>query len=160
MAQLYAVATLEQPRRFHPIRPGRESRRRTAPAQRLDLLEERRIGAQASLVDFCYRLWRVALIRFFFGGGNIIMLHLLWYIIVGLIAGFVAKSVMHLHMTLLWTTVLGLVGSILGGFITHLFDRPKPEANYHPAGIIVSILFALLVLWLLSKVPIFSADQI
>ena len=114
----------------------------------------------ASRVDFCYRLGRVALIRFFFGGGNIIMLHLLWYIIIGLIAGFVAKSVMHLHMTLLWTTVLGLVGSILGGFITHLFDRPKPEANYHPAGIIVSILFALLVLWLLSKVPIFSADQI
>ena len=39
-------ATLEQPRRFHPIRPGRECRRRTAPAQRLDLLKERRIGAQ------------------------------------------------------------------------------------------------------------------
>ena len=39
-------ATLEQPRRFHSIRPGRECRRRTAPAQRLDLLEERRIGAQ------------------------------------------------------------------------------------------------------------------
>src|SRR5437667_4424952 len=39
-------ATLEQPRRFHPIRPGRESRRRTAPAQRLDTLEEWRIGAQ------------------------------------------------------------------------------------------------------------------
>jgi hypothetical protein len=39
-------ATLEQPRRFHPIRPGRESRRRTAPAQRLDLLKERRIGAK------------------------------------------------------------------------------------------------------------------
>jgi hypothetical protein len=39
-------ATLEQPRRFHPIRPGRESRRRTAPAQRLDLLKERRIGTQ------------------------------------------------------------------------------------------------------------------
>jgi uncharacterized membrane protein YeaQ/YmgE (transglycosylase-associated protein family) len=87
------------------------------------------------------------------------MLHLLWYIIVGLIAGFVAKSVMHMHMTLLWTTVLGLVGSILGGFITHLFDRPKPEANYHPAGIIISILGALLVLWLLSKIPIFPVDQ-
>src|SRR5207244_2788322 len=39
-------ATLEQPRRFHPIRPGRECRRRTAPAQRLNLLKERRIGAQ------------------------------------------------------------------------------------------------------------------
>ena len=79
---------------------------------------------------------------------------------IGLIAGFVAQWVMHLHMTLLWTAVLGLAASILGGFITHLFDRPKPEANYHPAGIIVSILFALLVLWLLSKVPIFSVDQI
>src|SRR5206468_3038760 len=38
--------TLEQPRRFHPLRPGRECRRRTAPAQRLDLLKERRISAQ------------------------------------------------------------------------------------------------------------------
>ncbi len=39
-------AALDQPRRFHPLRPGREGRRRTAPAQRLDFLEERRIGAQ------------------------------------------------------------------------------------------------------------------
>ena len=84
------------------------------------------------------------------------MLHLLWYIIVGLIAGFVAKTVMHLPMTIFWTTVLGLVASILGGFITHLFDRPRPEANYHPSGIIVSIIVALLMLWLLSKVPIFT----
>ena len=36
----------EQPRCFHPISPSRECRRRTAPAQRLDLLEERRIDAQ------------------------------------------------------------------------------------------------------------------
>ena len=89
------------------------------------------------------------------------MLHLIWYIIVGLIAGLVAKSVMHMHMTLLWTIVLGLVGSILGGLITHVhvFSRPKPEANYHPAGIIVSTLCALLLVWLLSKIPIFTADQ-
>src|SRR6185295_13872609 len=39
-------ATLEQPRRFHPIRPCRECRRCTAPAQRLGILKERRIGAQ------------------------------------------------------------------------------------------------------------------
>lgn len=88
------------------------------------------------------------------------MLHLLWYIIVGLIAGFVAKSALHMHMTLLWTTLLGLVASTLGGFITHLFDRPKPEANYHPSGIIVSIIFALLVLWLLTKIPIVPPDNI
>ena len=46
VAQLYAVATLEQPRRFHPVRPGRKCSRRTAPAKRLDLFEERRIRAQ------------------------------------------------------------------------------------------------------------------
>jgi uncharacterized membrane protein YeaQ/YmgE (transglycosylase-associated protein family) len=88
------------------------------------------------------------------------MLHLIWYVIVGLVAGLVTRSVMGLHTTLFWTIVIGLVGSILGGFIVHLFDRPKPEANYHPAGIIVSILCALLLVWLLSNIPIFTANQI
>jgi len=46
VAQLYAVTPLQKPRRFHPFRPCRERRRRTAPAQRLDFLEEWRIGAQ------------------------------------------------------------------------------------------------------------------
>ena len=47
MSLLHSLfATLEQPRRFHPLRPFRECRPRTAPAQRLDLLKERRIGAQ------------------------------------------------------------------------------------------------------------------
>ena len=79
------------------------------------------------------------------------MLHLIWYIIVGLIAGYVAKSVMHMHMALLWTVVLGLVGSIVGGLVMHLFSRPGPGAKFHPAGIIVSILGALLVLFLWYK---------
>jgi uncharacterized membrane protein YeaQ/YmgE (transglycosylase-associated protein family) len=79
------------------------------------------------------------------------MLHLIWYIIVGLIAGFVAKSILHMHMTLLWTIVLGIVGSIVGGLVTHLFLRPKEGAQFHPAGIIFSILGALLVLFLWHK---------
>src|SRR2546428_11723922 len=75
------------------------------------------------------------------------MLHLIWYIIVGLIAGWAAKSVMHMHLSLLWTIGLGIVGSIIGGLVTHIFSRPKPGAQFHPAGIIVSILSALLALW-------------
>ena len=35
------------------------------------------------------------------------MLRLIWYILVGLIAGVIAKSVMHVHMTIFWTIVLG-----------------------------------------------------
>src|SRR5712691_10285406 len=79
------------------------------------------------------------------------MLHLIWYIIVGLIAGWAAKSLMHMHMSLMWTIILGIVGSIIGGLVTHIFSRPKPGAQFHPAGIIVSILGALLVLWLWHK---------
>jgi uncharacterized membrane protein YeaQ/YmgE (transglycosylase-associated protein family) len=79
------------------------------------------------------------------------MLHLIWYLIVGLIAGFVAKSVMHTHLTMMWTIILGVVGSVVGGFLAHLFARPKPGAPIHPAGIIVSILGAILVLWLVEK---------
>ena len=76
------------------------------------------------------------------------MLHLIWYIIVGLIAGFVAKSLMHTHLTLLWTIGLGIVGSIIGGAVTHLFSPPSGGGRFHPAGLIVSILGAILVLYL------------
>ncbi len=79
------------------------------------------------------------------------MLHLIWYLIVGLIAGLVAKSAMHTHLTLLWTIVLGIVGSLVGGFVTHLFVRPRSGSTFHPAGIIFSILGALLVLFLWTK---------
>jgi len=65
-----------------------------------------------------------------------------------LIAGFVAKSLMHTHLTLLWTIVLGTVGSIIGGAVTHLFFTAK---WFHPAGLIVSILGAILVLYLWHK---------
>ena len=82
------------------------------------------------------------------------MLHLIWYLIVGLIAGLVAKSVMHLQLPLLGTLVLGIVGSIVAGFITHLFIRPKGEGLFHPAGIIFSILGALLVLFLWTKLNV------
>jgi len=47
------------------------------------------------------------------------MFHILWYVIIGLLSGLIAKSVMHEHMTMFWTIVLGIVGSILGGGLTH-----------------------------------------
>jgi uncharacterized membrane protein YeaQ/YmgE (transglycosylase-associated protein family) len=82
------------------------------------------------------------------------MIHLIWYIVVGLIAGFVAKSVMHMHLTLLWTVILGIVGSLVGGCVTHMFSRPKKGVQFHPAGIIFSILGALLVLFVWYKLKL------
>ena len=77
-----------------------------------------------------------------------IMFHLLWYIIIGLIAGYVAKSVMHMHLSFTWTIVLGIVGSIIGGAVTHLFYPPSGGGRFHLGGLIVSVLGAILVLFL------------
>jgi uncharacterized membrane protein YeaQ/YmgE (transglycosylase-associated protein family) len=82
------------------------------------------------------------------------MFHLIWYILVGLIAGVIAKSVMHAHMTIFWTIALGIIGSIIGGAVTHMFSRPKEGAQFHPAGIIFSILGAVLVLFVWHKLKI------
>ena len=85
--------------------------------------------------------------------GGKIMIHLIWYILVGLIAGIIAKSVMHVHMTIFWTTVLGIIGSVIGGGVTHMFSRPTNQ-RYHPAGLIFSILGAILVLYICIKLNI------
>jgi uncharacterized membrane protein YeaQ/YmgE (transglycosylase-associated protein family) len=82
-----------------------------------------------------------------------VMFHLIWYILVGLIAGVLAKSVMHQHITIFWTIVLGIIGSIIGGAVTHMFSRPANE-RYHPAGLIFSTLGAILVLFVCYKLKI------
>jgi len=81
------------------------------------------------------------------------MFHLIWYVLIGLISGVIAKSVMHQHITIFWTIVLGIIGSILGGAVTHMFSRPA-NARYHPAGIIFSTLGAILVLFICYKLRI------
>jgi len=81
------------------------------------------------------------------------MFHLIWYILIGLIAGVIAKSVMHVNLTIFWTIVLGIIGSIIGGGITHMFSRPANE-RYHPAGLILSTLGAILVLYICFKLKI------
>ena len=81
------------------------------------------------------------------------MFHLVWYILVGLIAGVIAKSVMHVHMLLIWTIVLGIIGGLLGGAITHLFVPPSSE-RFHPAGLLLSTLGAIVVLYVCIKMGI------
>jgi uncharacterized membrane protein YeaQ/YmgE (transglycosylase-associated protein family) len=81
------------------------------------------------------------------------MFHLVWYILIGLIAGVIAKNVMHVHIAIFWTVVLGIIGSIVGGGVTHMFSRPANE-RYHPAGLILSTLGAILVLFICYKLRI------
>ena len=81
------------------------------------------------------------------------MFHLIWYVLIGLIAGAIAKSVMHVHIPIFWTVVLGIVGSIIGGAVTHMFSRPANN-RYHPAGLILSTVGAILVLFVCYKLNI------
>ena len=81
------------------------------------------------------------------------MFHLIWYILIGLISGVIAKSVMHTHMTIFWTIVLGIIGSIIGGAVTHMLWRPT-NSRYHAAGLIFSTLGAILILFICYKLNI------
>jgi uncharacterized membrane protein YeaQ/YmgE (transglycosylase-associated protein family) len=49
--------------------------------------------------------------------------------------------------------VLGIIGSIIGGGVAHMFSRPTNE-RYHPAALILSILGAILVLFICYKLNI------
>jgi uncharacterized membrane protein YeaQ/YmgE (transglycosylase-associated protein family) len=60
---------------------------------------------------------------------------------------------MHTHITIFWTIVLGIIGSIIGGAVTHLLFSSTNE-RYHPAGLIFSILGAILVLFICYKLNI------
>src|SRR6185437_14707910 len=56
------------------------------------------------------------------------------------------------HMSLLMTGVLGIVGSFAGGFIARLFSKPPEGTPIHPAGILMSIVGAVLVLFVWNSV--------
>jgi uncharacterized membrane protein YeaQ/YmgE (transglycosylase-associated protein family) len=81
------------------------------------------------------------------------MLHIIWSIIVGFIVGLCARAILPgvQHLGFLMTTILGIAGSIVGGLIARLFSRPAPGSAFHPAGFIMSLLGALILLWAWSK---------
>jgi uncharacterized membrane protein YeaQ/YmgE (transglycosylase-associated protein family) len=81
------------------------------------------------------------------------VLHIVWMFIVGIVIGAIARFIMPgaEHMGLIMTGVLGIVGSIVGGAIARLFSKPPPGAPFHPAGIIMSVIGALIVLYVWNK---------
>lgn len=82
------------------------------------------------------------------------MLHFIWMFVVGIVVGLVARFIMPGtdHMGLLMTGVLGIVGSFVGGLIARLFSKPKDGAVIHPAGIFLSIIGALVVLYVVNHI--------
>ena len=79
------------------------------------------------------------------------MLHLIWMFIVGIVVGLLARWLTPGgdHMGLIMTGIVGIVGSYIGGFIARIFSKPADGQIVHPAGIIMSVIGAviLLVIW-------------
>lgn len=70
-------------------------------------------------------------------------------IIIGLIAGFVARALVPGRdpMGIIGTIVLGIVGSLIGGFIGYvLFDKDVADGALQASGVIGSILGAVVAL--------------
>ena len=76
---------------------------------------------------------------------------LIIWLIIGLIAGFVARAVVpgNDSMGVVGTIVLGLIGSLIGGFLGNLIggDGNFPGDLWDPAGIIGSIIGAIVALF-------------
>jgi uncharacterized membrane protein YeaQ/YmgE (transglycosylase-associated protein family) len=81
------------------------------------------------------------------------VLHYIWMFIIGIVVGAIARFIMPgaQHMGIIMTGVLGIVGSFVGGFIARLFNKPAEGSPIHPAGIIMSIIGALIVLFIWDK---------
>ncbi len=77
------------------------------------------------------------------------MLHLVWYIILGFIVGLIARAIMPgvQHLGFIGTTLVGIVGSLVGGVIAHVLWRPRVGARIHPAGFVLSLIGAIIVLY-------------
>jgi uncharacterized membrane protein YeaQ/YmgE (transglycosylase-associated protein family) len=79
------------------------------------------------------------------------------FIIIGLLAGLIARALMpgKQSMGLIATTLLGMAGSLVGGFVGSLFrggGDGRGMFAIHPSGIILSVLGAMLVLFLVQFV--------
>ena len=81
------------------------------------------------------------------------MLHFIWYIIVGFIVGLIGRAIMPGAQALgfIMTTLIGIGGSIVGGLIARLFSKPEPGSVFHPAGLILSIIGAIILLFVWVK---------
>lgn len=80
---------------------------------------------------------------------------IIWMLILGLIAGFVARAVVpgDDSMSIAATIVLGIIGSFVGGLLADLLFRSEGEdMGLAPAGIIGSIVGAIIALLVYNAV--------
>jgi uncharacterized membrane protein YeaQ/YmgE (transglycosylase-associated protein family) len=78
------------------------------------------------------------------------MFRIIVMLVVGLIAGALARLILPGKdpMGIGMTVLLGIAGSFVGGFIGNLIWHPAGGNYLHPGGIVLSVLGAVLLLWI------------
>jgi uncharacterized membrane protein YeaQ/YmgE (transglycosylase-associated protein family) len=76
------------------------------------------------------------------------MFHLIRMIIVGFIVGLIARAVVPGADSMKWymTALLGIVGAFVGGLIHKLVHPASAGEPFHPAGFLLSIIGAVIVI--------------
>jgi uncharacterized membrane protein YeaQ/YmgE (transglycosylase-associated protein family) len=87
------------------------------------------------------------------------MMAFIWWIIIGLIAGALARLIMPGRdpMGIIATILLGIVGSILGGLVSWAIWPNERVSGIPRAGLILSIIGAIVVLWIWRMIKSRSA---
>jgi uncharacterized membrane protein YeaQ/YmgE (transglycosylase-associated protein family) len=80
-------------------------------------------------------------------------MHYVWMFIVGIVVGAIARFIMpgSSHLGLLKTGLLGIAGSFVGGLISRVFSKPQPGAKFDRAGFFMSIVGALVLLFVWGR---------
>ena len=76
------------------------------------------------------------------------IMSIVWMIVIGFIVGLLARFFYPgaINLGFWMTTLLGIGGSVVGGIIGGLFSR-SPDGKFHAAGLIMSIIGAMILLW-------------
>ena len=77
------------------------------------------------------------------------MMGFIWMLIIGLIAGALARLIMPGRdpMGIVMTIILGIVGSVLGGLVSWAIWGTE-TGRIQPAGLVLSVIGAIIVLWI------------
>lgn len=81
-------------------------------------------------------------------------MNILIWILLGLVAGFLAKAIMPGHQGGGWivTAILGIVGSMVGGWLAGVFGLGGGATGFNISSIITAVIGALVVLFVYGLV--------
>ncbi len=76
------------------------------------------------------------------------LLQWIWAAVIGFVVGLIARALLPGadQMGLLGTTIVGILGSFVGGYIGLLIKKPVEGEKFNPAGFIMSIVGAIILL--------------